>query len=85
MIKQLRPTKHCPQFGRTIKFSSVVRNHSLVIGLTDSNAPARLATLLVRRLTLVIKRKIRSFNLHQHRADTASNSQTAAMLPLCDS
>jgi len=34
----------------------------------------------VRKLTLVVKRKFRSFKLRQHRADTATNSQTAAML-----
>jgi len=34
----------------------------------------------VRKLALVVKRKFRSFNKHQHRADTASNAQTAAML-----
>jgi hypothetical protein len=34
----------------------------------------------VRKLTLVVKREIRFFNGHQHRADTASNAQTAAMI-----
>jgi hypothetical protein len=44
-------TKHCPQFGRTVIFSALSRYLSLVICLTDSNAPAHFATLLVRRLT----------------------------------
>jgi hypothetical protein len=77
-----RITKHCPQFGRTPIFSAFSRYQSFAIGLTDSNAPAHFATLAVRRLALVVKKIIRSFNQQQHQADTASNSQTAAMLPL---
>jgi hypothetical protein len=50
--------------------------------LTDPNTPAHFDTLLVRRLALVIIKIIRSFNEHQHRADIATNTPTAAMLPL---
>jgi hypothetical protein len=73
-----------PQFGRTVIFSTLSRYQSLLIGLTDTNAPAHFATLLVRMLSFVVIRKFRSFNEHQHQADKASNSQTAAMLPLAD-
>jgi hypothetical protein len=69
-----------PQFGRTVISSALSHYQSFVIGLTENNSLAHLATHVVRKLALVIKRKIRSFNKHQHQADTASNSQTAAML-----
>ena len=32
---KLQPTKHCPQFGRTVIFSTLSLYQSLVIGLTD--------------------------------------------------
>jgi hypothetical protein len=76
--------KALSQFGLTVIFSTLFPYQSFVTGLTDPNAPAHFATLLVRKLALVIKRKFRSFNKHQYQADTAANSQTAAMLPLCE-
>jgi len=72
-------TDALPQFGRTVRFSTLFLYCSFVFGLTDPNSPLHFATLLVQRLTLVVRRKFRSFNQQHHPADIASNSQAAAM------
>jgi len=43
------------------------------------NPPWHFAALLVSRLSLVFSKKFAFFNWHQQRADTAINSQIAAM------
>ncbi len=75
--KPLPLTKAFTQFGRTVIFSALFLYCSFVFGLTDPKSPAHFATLLVRRLALVVIRKFRSFNQQQHWADIATNSQTA--------
>jgi len=63
----MRLTKHCRNLGG----QSYSQHH------VATNLSHRLDRILIG---FVVIRKFRSFNQQRHRADTASNSQTAAML-----
>ena len=72
-----------PQFGRTVIFSALfsllIFSHRLdriPIAYDFGYAPRR-------RLSLAVKIKNRSFNQQHHRADTATNSQTAGNAERC--
>jgi hypothetical protein len=65
-------------------FSTSSSHHSSVIGFTEYKSLTHLATHVVRKLTVVVKENP-SLTEHQYWADSASNSRTAAMLPLAAS
>jgi len=69
-----------PQCGPTVIFSKQSRYQSSVIGMTIYLSACAFRYALSAQACLVLSIKFTFFNQQHHRADTASNTQTAAML-----
>ena len=71
-------TKGLPQFGLDQVTSASYRYQSLAKVRPFTNSPAQFATLVGRRLSLVLSINFTFFNKQHRRADAATNTQTAA-------